>query len=68
MNPSNKIQCDDCKRDISKHTKILNTKGDYCSSCFANQSDYTAEYHVINKLDFPVLDHLWTADEELLLF
>jgi len=68
MNPSNKIQCDDCKRDISKSTKILVSSGDYCPSCYANQSQYHSEYHVINKLDFPLLDHEWTADEELLLF
>ena len=40
MNPSNKIQCDDCKRDISKATKLLIPSGDYCPSCFANQSEY----------------------------
>ena len=68
MNPSNKIQCDDCKRDISKGTKILNPKGDYCPSCYANQSEQNTDYHVINKLDFPLFDHEWSADEELLLF
>ena len=57
MHPSNKIQCDDCKRDISKSTKIITPKDDFCASCFANQSDYGPEYHVINKIDFPVFDH-----------
>lgn len=68
MNPSNKIQCDDCKRDISKATKMLTKDRDYCPSCFANQSQFPTEYNVINKLDFPLLDQEWTADEELMLF
>ena len=67
-NPSNKIQCDDCKRDISKATKMLCNEGDFCVSCFANQNQAPPTYNVINKLDFPLLDHDWTADEELLLF
>lgn len=57
MNPSNKIQCDDCKRDVSKATKVIIQSGDYCPSCFSNQSEYNSEYHVINKLDFPLLEH-----------
>jgi hypothetical protein len=68
LNPSNKIQCDDCKRDITKATKIMVEEGDYCCSCFANLEEYPAEYRVINKLDFPLYDHEWTAEEELLLF
>lgn len=68
MNPSNKIQCDECKRDISKATKLLTNDADFCPSCFANMDQLPSEYHVINKLDFPLFDHEWTADEELLLF
>ncbi len=37
LNPSNKIQCDDCKREISKSVKILAEEGDFCVSCFSNQ-------------------------------
>lgn len=68
LNPSNKIQCDECKRDISKSIKVLGGESDYCLSCFANLDEYPAEYHVINRLDFPLYDHDWTAEEELLLF
>lgn len=41
---------------------------DYCVGCFANLEDMPATYHVINKLDFPLFESEWTADEELLLF
>ena len=68
LNPSNKIQCDECKRDISKCTKLLGEEHDYCISCFANLDEYPSPYHVINKLDFPLYDNEWTAGEELLLF
>lgn len=36
MNPSNKIQCDICKKDITKATKILANDCDYCVGCFAS--------------------------------
>lgn len=68
LNPSNKIQCDDCKRDISKCTKVLCADCDYCVSCFSNLDQFPDQYHVINKLDFPLYDYDWTAEEELLLF
>lgn len=35
MNPSNKIQCDICKKDVSKSTKILANDLDYCVGCFS---------------------------------
>lgn len=41
---------------------------DYCCSCFANIEEFPAQYRVINKLDFPLFEQEWTADEELLLF
>jgi hypothetical protein len=63
LNPSNKIQCDECKRDISKCTKFLGDGSDYCVSCFTNLDEYPSEYHVINKLDFPLYDNEWTAEE-----
>lgn len=36
LHPTNKIQCDICKKDISKHTKILTPTNDYCVGCFSN--------------------------------
>ena len=68
MNPSNKIQCDICKKDVSKVTKILANDSDYCLGCFANLDETPDKYHVINRLNFPVFDSEWTAEEELLLF
>lgn len=62
LNPSNKIQCDECKRDISKCTKLLGDEHDYCISCFSNLDEYPPQYHVINKLDFPLYDNEWTAE------
>lgn len=47
---------------------MLTKDQDYCPSCFANQSQFPTEYNVVNKLDFPLLDQEWTADEELMLF
>jgi len=42
-------------------------------NCFAegaefNQHKCTHDYHVINKLNFPLFVADWTAEEELLLF
>lgn len=68
MNPSNKIQCDVCKKDVSKVTKILANECDYCVGCFASLDDVPEKYHVINRLNFPIFDSDWTAEEELLLF
>jgi hypothetical protein len=57
-----------CKRDVSKSTKILADEADYCIGCFSNSEEFPTQYHVINKLDFPLFEHEWTGDEELLLF
>ena len=62
------MHCDDCKRDISKSTRMLANQKDYCVSCFANLDDYPHFYHAIGKLDFPLFDPKWSADDELLLF
>lgn len=68
LNPSNRIHCDDCRRDISKCTKVLASGCDYCLACFANLEEYPGHYFIINKLDFPLYDIDWNAEEELLLF
>lgn len=70
LHPTNKIQCDICKKDISKHTKILTESNDYCVGCFSNleHSMVPLFYYVINKIDFPLFQVDWTADEELLMF
>jgi transcriptional adapter 2-alpha len=47
---------------------MLGEECDYCVSCFANLDEYPPQYHVINKLDYPLYDNEWNAEEELLLF
>jgi len=47
---------------------VLVADADYCVSCFSNLDDFPAQYNVINKLDYPLYDFDWTAEEELLLF
>lgn len=47
---------------------MLSDEFDYCVSCFSNLEEYPSEYHVINKLDYPLYDSEWTAEEDLLLF
>ena len=68
MFPNKRIQCKDCRRDISKTARMLADQLDYCISCFANLDDYPRTYHAINKLDFPLFDSKWSAEDELLLF
>jgi len=62
------VYCDECKRDISKTPRILANQLDYCISCFANLDNYPRVYQAISKLDFPLFDSKWSADDELLLF
>ena len=71
--PSSRVQCDECKRNITKGAKILYRPErskifDHCFSCFANSEPFEGEYYVANKLDFPLLDAGWSALEELLMF
>ena len=61
------MQCDSCEKDITKYAKVSTGEQDYCVSCFSNLETYPDTYTVINKLNFPVLDLEWTAEEELLL-
>ena len=39
LNPSNKIQCDECKRDITRSVKVLADDDDYCLGCFSMKDD-----------------------------
>lgn len=40
----------------------------YCVSCFAKMKKWPVNYHVISKLEFPVLEDSWTALEEIYVF
>lgn len=62
------MQCDVCEKDISKFTKITTGDTDYCVNCFANLEEYPETYQVINKLNFPLYEQEWSAEEELLMF
>lgn len=66
--PSHKVQCDECEKDISKYTKVNVGDSDYCVTCFARLQEFPETYQVINKLNFPLYEQEWSAEEELLLF
>ncbi|EGR31009.1 hypothetical protein IMG5_119510 [Ichthyophthirius multifiliis] len=73
--PSNKVHCDNCKKDISKQVKIYCTlsNADICVNCFADGIEFDnhkieEDYNVINKLNYPLISENWTCEEELLLF
>jgi len=73
--PSNRVHCDACEKDISKHVKIFcpGSHSDICVNCFSEGLEFKdhkidEDYHVINKLNYPLLADDWTCEEELLLF
>ena len=66
ISPLSLVQCDMCKRDITKYTKII-ANGDYCVGCFANHPEWPTSYRVISDLQFPLLEREWSAQEELFL-
>ncbi|KAL4486176.1 hypothetical protein ABPG72_012229 [Tetrahymena utriculariae] len=73
--PSNRVHCDACEKDISKQVKIYcpGSQSDICMNCFADGVEFNnhkidEDYHVINKLNYPLLADDWTCEEELLLF
>ena len=74
-NISNKVHCDFCDKEITKHARIIDPQApdiDVCMNCFMNARENqrhlkTAPYHVVNKLNFPLFDPNWTAEEELLM-
>jgi len=74
-NISYKVHCDFCDKEITKHTKILCAECpdlDICVNCFATgveneKHSKNHSYHIINKLNFPLFDETWMAEEELLL-
>jgi len=74
-NISYKVHCDFCDKEITKHTKILCSECpdlDICVNCFSSGAENEKhkrnhQYHIINKLNFPLFDDTWTAEEELLM-
>lgn len=69
------MHCDFCEKDITKYTRVICAVCkdlDICANCFASgQEDgrhlRSHDYHIVNKLDFPLFDAEWSAEEELML-
>lgn len=76
VDSNKKTNCETCKKDISKTMKFV------CSECTghvacvdclvkdeSNDQDKHSrhDYHIIDKLGFPIFSSDWTALEELLL-
>ena len=73
---SNKIVCKICQKDISKSIKILCAVCPdllYCIECLVFDKPHDGkinakhDYHVVDKLHFPIFTHDWSASEELIL-
>ena len=54
------VQCDSCKRDITRYTKVI-AEGDYCVTCFAKLSLQITQYEVVDDLGYPLFETEWTA-------
>jgi hypothetical protein len=65
--PATKIQCDSCRRDISRCVKVLAEEQDYCCACFASLADFPQHYRIISTLDYPLFRSNWTAHQEICL-
>lgn len=69
------FQCDYCSRDLTNVVRIRCAECkdfDLCLDCFSvgaevNGHKKTHDYHVMEKLDFPLLSEDWTAHQEALL-
>ena len=71
-----KTNCEFCKKDITKTMKFICSECQnlvYCVECLVSGENNIAEkihkhdYHIIDKLAFPIFSEDWTANEELLL-
>ena len=71
-----KTNCEFCKKDITKTIKIMCAECQsllYCVECLVSAENNNLEkthrhdYHIIDKLSFPIFSEEWTANEELLL-
>jgi len=70
-----KYHCDYCRKDISHGIRIkcaVCTDFDLCVECFSVGVEVTPHksnhaYQVMDRVNFPLFDELWDAEEELLL-
>jgi hypothetical protein len=70
-----KILCHFCTRDISKSIRIICDEcvdRDFCIDCLVlckgeNTKPHKHDYHIADKLDFPLFTSDWTTNEELIL-
>jgi hypothetical protein len=72
---SSKIMCHFCSRDISKSIRIICEEcidKEYCIDCLVLCKEehgipHKHDYHIVDKLDFPLFTSDWTTSEELML-
>lgn len=70
-----KILCNFCNRDISKSIRIICDEcvdKEFCLDCLVlckgeNGKSHKHDYHISDKLDFPIFTSDWTTNEELTL-
>lgn len=62
-----KIECDSCNKNLLNSIRtITKTQKNCCIDCLC-LGKVKEDYHVVDKLDFPVFHDDWTFKEELLL-
>jgi hypothetical protein len=71
-----KTHCEFCKKDITKTMKIMCAECQnlvFCIDCIVSgennnpEKHHRHDYHIIDKLSFPIFSEDWSANEELLL-
>lgn len=68
-----KINCESCKKNLTKTIRIAcaDCKNiEFCVDCLISQAEsntHNHDYHIIDKMFFPILTDNWTAYEELQL-
>lgn len=76
VEPSHKVNCKFCSRDISKSIKIICAEcpdTEYCIDCLVLSKGLGAEefhkhdFYITDKLKFPVFNKEWTAHDEIVL-
>jgi hypothetical protein len=75
IDASSKILCHFCQKDISKSIRIICDECidmEYCLDCLVlgkgnGGKPHKHDYHIVDKLDFPIFTSDWTTNEELML-
>ncbi len=61
------MQCDSCRREITRQVKVVTQREDYCLACFSTLQHFPYDYRIIGKLDYALFAADWSAEEELFL-